>query len=884
MKKLILILMALAMLCTLLTVVACTDDEPTPDEQPSEEQQPSGDEQPAEDVGLDFAMADGSSRYVVMRSDFEAGGHPVTVAAVGIRNALQEKLGVEVTIATDWEKNPDPAEIATRYEICVGKTNRPESKAALETLEEYSWLVRIDGRKIVIVGSNDKATVMAAQAFIDTYITGDGVISESLSLSGSYTPLPTDIIPTDRSKGTVNPVVVTTKYPTEDVVIADIDVVREGYAVDPTGMSDSTKGIQKALNDVSKAGGGTVWLPAGIYVISDTINIPAFVTLRGDWQNPDEGNEYGTIISVWTESKDSYAAGKEVSEGIFMLGGSGGVIGLTVYYPHQSLTDVKPYPFTFYTNGSGVNYMLSTVKNVTIINGYRGIGACCTPSGAHEQLTVENVKGTFLYCGTEVYNQADVGTWQDVTISPKYWQNALESVTITALAQVEQPAAKDIATYIKANAIGLKLGDLEWTEFESLKVDGYKIGIEIVQGKRIQFAGSLYDTEILNCTQGLVVHDLDPRWGMVIARSTIENGIFNETGGLVKLCDVKTTGELQGEISTTNNDEDLSDFAVNYTASYKKPAANLVVYNATDKTADCTAEIQALLTEMGQTGGVVYIPAGHYRLDGMLTVPAGVELRGASSVATRDQGGRSDGTVFECFYGDDDGNGVNDPAFITLNGDYAGLNGIRIIYPENSNLNPNLDTTYTVRGNGKGVYIVNCAISASAYGVDFRNCDEHFIKKVTTCCYYNTFIVGGKGGVLSGCLQNGTVIYRTSGNGLQNWPTVEGQIWAELFDPITRQSNLYIIVDGATDQLIYNTFIYGCANMVVNRNSEGTLAVNIGSDNIGSNAAQLVMESGSMVVINSMRYNGTSIEYVEGDFEVYNRITINKKGELTYIK
>lgn len=52
--------------------------------------------------------------------------------------------------------------------------------------------------------------------------------------------------------------------------------------------------------------------------------------------------------------------------------------------------------------------MLSTVKNVTVLNGYRDIGACClnpnVGGGAHEQLTVENFKGTFLYCGTEVYN------------------------------------------------------------------------------------------------------------------------------------------------------------------------------------------------------------------------------------------------------------------------------------------------------------------------------------------------------------------------------------------------------------------------------------------------------------------------------------------------
>ncbi|MBQ8718026.1 MAG: hypothetical protein IJY66_02030 [Clostridia bacterium] len=880
MKRIVLALLALLLCASMVLAVGCTDteqpDEPQPDEQP--------DEQPVEDDGISFALADGSSRYVVMRSDLEPGGHPVTKAAVALRDALKTKIGNEVTIATDWEKNPDPEEIATRYEILVGKTNRPESKAALESLEQYSWTIRVSGKKIVLVGGNDNATVMAVQAFINTYINGDGVISESLNVTESYTPMPTEIFPEDKSNGKTYPAIVETVYPTEDVVIADVDVVKHGYAVDPTGMSDSTAGIQKALNDVSNAGGGTVWLPKGVYVISGQISIPAFVTLRGDWQDPDVGNEYGTVISVWNESKDSYASEKEVSEGIFMLGGSGGVVGLTVYYPHQSLTGVKPYPFTFYTNGSGANYMLSTVKNVTVINGYRGIGACCTPAGAHEQLTVENFKGTFLYCGTEVYNQADVGTWQDVTISPKYWQNALDSMTINALTQAAVPTADDIATYVKANAVGLKLGDLEWTEFESLKVDGCKIGIEIVQGKRIQFAGSLYDTEIRNCTQGLVVHDLDPRWGMVIARSTIENGIYNTTGGMVKLCGVTTTGALEGEISTTNNDDDLSDFSVNYKASYKKPAANFSRCELpNDK--DVSADIQAALDAMAAQGGVVYIPAGHYRLDNPLTVPAGVELRGSSSVATRDQGGRSAGTVFECFYGDDDDNGVGDQAFITLNGDYAGLNGIRIIYPENSNLNENLNTTYTVRGKGKGVYMVNCAISASAYGVDFHGCDEHFIKKVTTCCYYNTFLLGGKGGILSGCLQNGTVIYRTSGNGLQNWPSNEANIWAELFDPITRLYNDYIIVENATDQLIYNTFVYGCAKMITNRNSEGTLVVNIGCDNIGNpDGRQLLMESGSMVAINTMRYNGKSFTYVDGDIDIYNRITIGDKGEKTYIK
>lgn len=272
-------------------------------------------------------------------------------------------------------------------------------------------------------------------------------------------------------------------------------------------------------------------------------------------------------------------------------------------------------------------------------------------------------------------------------------------------------------------------------------------------------------------------------------------------------------------------------------------------------------------------------------MDGAVDVPEGVELRGASSVAGRDQGGMSLGTVIYCYYGDDASvNAEGDKAFITLSGKNSGINGVRIIYPENSPFDSDLNTTYTVRGTADGVYIVNSMISASAYGVDFRGCNNHFIKKVTTCCYYNSYRLGGENGMLNGCLQNGTVIYRTDLNTglLQNWPTNEAMIWNELFNPITRSQNQYIIAEGAKNQQIYNTFIYGCSNMLVCKNST-VLAVNIGSDNIGNNSAQLVMEGGEMTVLNAMRYNGVSFKHTDGILRLYNRLTINNKTEKTTV-
>ena len=834
-------------------------------------------------TGLQLFNEDGSFRYTVIRPD--RNDVNINKAAAQLRLTIQEMLNTNVAISDDYiDRGVTEEDIAARYEILIGRTNRPESKQVLETLEEYTYKITVVGNKIVLLGDSEKSILLAVQTFIDTYLKDTSLITETLDFTGIFEPHPLDVVLEDKSNGKSYPRLVTTKYPTDDIVIADIIVTEDGYAVSNNGIGDSTAGIQKALDDCAKNGGGTVYLPAGTYAISGKIQIPPYVTLRGDWQDPDKGTEYGTVICIYGEGSDVYGPDKEVIEGTFMLGGSGGVIGLTVYYPDQSLDNVKYYPFTFYTDGNGNNYMLSTVKNVTVINGYRGIGACCNSSGgAHEQLTVENFKGTFLYTGAEVYNQADVGTWQDVVISNKYWKEATAPKVIVAA-----DAAK-LDAYTKEHAVGLKLGDLEWTEFESLKVSDCSIGIEIMVGKRIQFAGSLLDIEILNCGKGMLIHQLDRRWGMVIARSTIENGIYNysfqnnagQVPGMVKLCDVKVTGDIKGEYLT--DDSDLAAFVADYKRTYVKPNAVLYVAEL-DKTGntDVSDALQAKLNEAAATGGVVYLPGGYYRLDKPINVPAGVELRGSSAVATREQGWKCNGTVILSYYGDDATSKTTDLALITLAGDYAGLNGIRIIYPENGPYDENLNTTFTIRGEGKGVYVVNAMISASAYGIDFRDCDEHFIKKVTTCCYYNTYLLGGKNGMLNGCLQNGTVLARTSANHLQNWLS-EGNVFTDLFDPITRPNTKYIVLEGAEDQQVYNTFAYGVANMIV-CNDSTALVVNIGSDNLGTKKAQIVMNSGKLVTINSMRWNGTSYEHNGGTLEMYNRLTINIKDEETYNK
>jgi hypothetical protein len=102
-----------------------------------------------------------------------------------------------------------------------------------------------------------------------------------------------------------------------------------------------------------------------------------------------------------------------------------------------------------------------------------------------------------------------------------------------------------------------------------------------------------------------------------------------------------------------------------------------------DGRTDCTASFQQTLDQAGQAGGgVVEVPAGRYRLNGTLRVPAHVTLQGTFRSAPNPAPLRSTnltGTVLLAYAGRGSTNG---PAFVRLAGHNAGLAGLIVEYPE----------------------------------------------------------------------------------------------------------------------------------------------------------------------------------------------------------
>ena len=663
----------------------------------------------------------------------------------------------------------------------------------------------------------------------------------------------------------LEPFIPVTEFETEDIPVAMADVSKAPYNADLTGVEDSTKAIQDALYDVSLCGGGTVWMPAGTYRITGPVKIPAYVTLRGDWGDPEITEEYGTLVALDIPESDRR------DTGTFTLGGCGGVYGLTVYYPNQSVDDVKHYPFTFYTAGTDTeSYLMPSVINCTVLNGSRGIGAT-THSVArwedvgHENMNVLNFRGTFLECGAECYNESDFGFWDDVKISTKYWMNAVRA---GLLDPVDEERLK---AYTKEHTDGLILGDLDWVSLNNITVESCSVGIHTVHGRRPEtdFQGLMYGISTTGCKRGMVVDALHPDIGMVLANSSIDNGLYNTTNTVIRMFNVEVNGPKEGRL---REDE---DFGLNLPVpdsddGYVKPGA--ILYTAEldiSGRVDVSAELQALLEKAGKTGGVVYLPAGMYRLDAPVNVPAGVELKGTSAVPTKDftdwLGYK--GTTLLSYY---KGSGPEDQALVTLKGEGAGLNGLRINYPENHDHSFKIDidkftTTYAVRGTAANVYIVNSYITSPAYGVDFTGCDGHYIRNLAACCYRNTLRLGGKGGVVGNCYQNPDMFYVTA------TPYVirpHGREH-EIYEKLTREYSDYLILEKASGELIYNVATVGGNRMLINEDSKDSIAINVSSDYM--HGIQTVMNGGSLTMVNAMRYGGRSILHEKGLLKIYNR-------------
>jgi hypothetical protein len=243
---------------------------------------------------------------------------------------------------------------------------------------------------------------------------------------------------------------------------------------------------------------------------------------------------------------------------------------------------------------------------------------------------------------------------------------------------------------------------------------------------------------------------------------------------------------------------------VNNYLSRKAAKTSLYVtttYGATGNgTTDDTAAIQSALNAAGANGGgIVYLPAGLYKLTATLTVPGGVELRGAYEMrhwtaAAAD--GYAKGSILRPYAGQGTTNG---PVAIALAAN-SGLVGVTICY-ENQN-NSCIPFPPAIQGQGGNVYAVGIACPNPYYYVDLDTytCTNHFLYMVDGWTINHGFNVGnGSSGSIVNCMGNWTYWID---NG-ESQSTLPPSLQAPVLEFVLHQSQMYEL-GNCTELLVKN--------------------------------------------------------------------------------
>lgn len=303
--------------------------------------------------------------------------------------------------------------------------------------------------------------------------------------------------------------VVAPTYVPEDIPVIGFDVTDASFGAVGDGITDDTYAFQKALYAAEAAGGSVVYAPNHRYAIKGHLYIPAGVTLRGDWKNPDDGGlGGGTILQAYENQNNENG-----TPFITMANGST-VEYLSVWYPNQSYSNVTPYPWTF----KFVTYGSQMIRNVTMLNSYNGIGSGDVSSACSQ---INNVYGTILRRGIQIGNSWDIERWENVKFIPDYWSNCGLPDAPTGLTNLAT-----LKNYTTANAEGIIAEHIDGIFGYNIYLRFFNTGIIFRKNECVQSAacGTLSNVDIDNCNVGIKV-DTVAAWGIVINNSSIKASV-----------------------------------------------------------------------------------------------------------------------------------------------------------------------------------------------------------------------------------------------------------------------------------------------------------------------------------------------------------------------
>jgi hypothetical protein len=682
--------------------------------------------------------------------------------------------------------------------------------------------------------------------------------------------------------------IIETQYATDDVVVAGLNVL--DFAADSSGLHDSTKAFQEALDRVGDAGGGTVFVPEGKYRFEGSLEIPTSVTLRGEWKKPskEDPSVGGTVLMPY--------GGKDRPEGtpFITVGLSAGVKDLNIWYPEQNLRNPIPYPYCLIQKG-GNN---ATFENLTLVNPYQGIKI---GPGGNELHLVRNVYGTPIKTGVWYDSTTDIGRLQTISFTPFWW------------AQSGLPNTPHVFDWIRQNGTAIHMGRSDWEYVADIYLEGYYRGYFMDQGLRGAANAQFYRMIIRNCEIGMEIVRTNP-FGMVFTECffqgsrqgvlidepfdstvmfsncvlsgaeairsdgngkilmencqvlnghlAIEAGAFSalslnlkneasriefsslvegaildgdEASNWMQLVDGNTEKVQIAEKRSKLKPSSIPEYPKNPQKAFY-PARRDWIQVVTPSGNDDTRSIQEAMNRVaGQGGGTVFLPAGDYLLKGQLVVPSGVELRGVHDVPHHTSGG---GSVLHVYQSED-------TATVRLQ-EKSGLRGLSFYYPEQfvSDIQP---YPFLIQGQGSDIYVINVNAANPYKFIDFMSyrCDHHYIDYASGSPL-NVGIVAG-GGSVDGLIMNmqfnphywGRI---PSGRNPLYSNKVEGGVrngTGNILWEHQKENLDALVIGNTTRQFLFQNFVYGSLYGIRFTQQDGQGAVDCISHGHGTDGSKI---------------------------------------------
>ena len=634
--------------------------------------------------------------------------------------------------------------------------------------------------------------------------------------------------------GAEGAVVVRPVNPTWEVVVAD-DVMNP-----PAAGVDAAPEIQRRLDAVGAAGGGTLFLKAGTYRLASPVVLPINTCLKGDYSASALGNS--TVLAIVA------GRGDENGEPAFRMGTSSALQGLVFHYPEQTLDAPAPYPWTVRAKMKPRRAPdHQTIRDCTFVNAWQAIAIGPESNELH---TFRNLRICALKTGFAVDSTTDIGRVIDVEVSPRVW---------SASGLPGAPDERRLRDWLKAHdTLGAWYGRSDWEYVWRLKVDGYRTGCRFTQGKRGTSNAVMDESVFTDCATGLEVDRV--------------NGV-----GLA-VYDTRFDGCAQSSLMTTNFATVVQFLACNFGGKppvnkgkllsnivvkdgngepvrhvpmvWPRPASDRLVI-ATDfglsMNADDNAAALQRALDAAKGGGTVYVPAGMYSFKGPVTVPTGVELRGSSAAPHHTAAG---GSILLIRYGKGDENGA---PFISL-APKSGLRGVLVWYPENPIYDPE-PYPWTVRSLGEDTWLADVCIANAWRGADFATHPSggHRIAYLSGVAWQKMLVIGNSSrrGWVEETLFNPHYSQRLA----FNLPYVNGkrpaacpaggvnipvQSWN-----MRRRLEAHVFTD-CTDERIRGTFVFAAKDGMAFRGKNRATVVMHGADTI-ARGVELEQTEGSRV-------------------------------------